>query len=107
MAAKTCPSCQLVHRATATRCECGYDFDEDCQTKPLSRHRREALPWHQEPLLAIFSVALCWPAGLLLLSQNKQLSSTTKGIVVVVWLGLAAGLLVYRLSLARGQSTSP
>src|SRR5215216_5097342 len=103
MAAKTCPSCQLVHRPSASRCECGYDFDEERQTKPAN-HRRDPLPWHEEPLVAIAGLVVCWPAGLILLSQNKHLSSTTKAIIVVSWLGLAGGLLAYRLSLARGPA---
>jgi hypothetical protein len=100
---KTCPSCQLVHRATATRCECGYDFDEERQTKPLVGHRRDSLPWHEEPLLAIASLVVCWPAGLILLWQNKHISATTKTIVMVTWFGLSFGFLAYRMSLARNQ----
>jgi hypothetical protein len=56
-------------------------------------------------MVAVASLAICWPAGLALLAQNKQLSMPTKAVIVVVWLVLALGLLAYRLSAGRVNDT--
>jgi hypothetical protein len=105
MAAKTCPSCQLVHRASATASECGYDFSEERQTKPAAAHRKGSLPWHEEPLVAVAALAVCWPAGVVLVGQNKHLSKAVKAIIIVSWFGLLLGLLAYRMSAARATVT--
>jgi uncharacterized membrane protein len=55
-------------------------------------------------MVAVAALALCWPAGLALLAQNKHLSKPTKAVIVVSWFGLALALLAYRLSAARAVS---
>ena len=97
MAAKTCPSCSLVLPATAVRCECGFDFERE-RLISAARPRREVTPWHQEPVAAIALLVFCWPLGMLLLWQNRQLKDSTKALVTCAWLGLAAGAAIYRLS---------
>lgn len=104
MPAKTCPACQLVHPASAPRCECGYDFIEEKSPRLPGGHHRRALPWHEEPLVAIAGLLFCWPAGLFLIAQNKHMSSATKSAVVSVWFALFVGVAIYKMSLARGSA---
>jgi hypothetical protein len=106
MAAKTCPTCGLIHRASATRCECGYDFDQERQDPPVDR-RRKPLAWHEEPLLGVAALVICWPAGLFLVWQNKHISNAVKTLITVSWFGLFLALAAYRMAQSTAAPVSP
>lgn len=96
MSAKSCPNCQLVHPASALRCECGYDFRQHRQVDG-GGVRQRPLAWSEEPALAVLLLAVCWPMGLVLVWKNDRMTYTTKALLTLAWFVVFATLGYYRI----------
>jgi hypothetical protein len=103
MAAKECPNCALVHPASATRCECGYDFRSGKQRERTGRER-PVEQWHENPLVAAALLLICWPAGIVLTWRNRKLSWEMKALLTFAWFALFAVATFFRMQAAANRN---
>ena len=94
-----CPNCKLVNSSTATRCDCGYDFQTHTVEKSYLTEQDKRLPWQGAGVAGIvLAILLTLAFALRLTRAVVARHSLALGLLSVMLIGASFGLWFWLLN---------